>query len=92
MKAWPGTALRDAEGAAMAGQGGTVMKEILIALWKDESGATAIEYGLISGLMAALLIGVLTSFSEALGDLFDAINSKLKEATGNIGSAGSGGE
>ncbi len=38
------------------------------------TGRTAIEYGLIAGLMAALLIGVLTGFSDKLGDLFSAIS------------------
>ncbi len=32
------------------------MKNKLITFLKDESGATAVEYGLIAGVMAAVLV------------------------------------
>ena len=67
------------------------MKGVIQALWKDESGATAIEYGLIAGLMAALLIGVLTGFSDKLSELFSAINDKIGAATDNIKQSNTGG-
>jgi len=60
------------------------MKDWLKALWQDESGATAIEYGLIVGLMAAVLVGVLATFSDKLSGLFNAISGKIEEATDNI--------
>ena len=60
------------------------MRELGKTLWKDEAGVTAIEYGLIAGLMAALLIGVLGGFSEKLSDLFSAIKDKLGAATDQI--------
>ena len=60
------------------------MKRLLKKLWKDESGATAIEYGLIAGIMAALLVTVLGGFSEKLGLLFDAISDQLEETTEKI--------
>lgn len=63
------------------------MKRLLKKLWKDESGATAIEYGLIAGIMAALLVTVLGGFSEKLGLLFDAISLKLDETTKIISEA-----
>ncbi|MCD6185034.1 MAG: Flp family type IVb pilin [Deltaproteobacteria bacterium] len=37
------------------------MKTIFMDLWKDKSGVTAIEYGLIAGLMSAVLV-VLSDF------------------------------
>jgi pilus assembly protein Flp/PilA len=61
-----------------------MMKKTIKALWKDESGVTAIEYGLIAGLMAAVLVVVLGVFSDKLKDLFDAISGKLEETTDNI--------
>ncbi|MGD9504774.1 MAG: Flp family type IVb pilin [Syntrophobacteraceae bacterium] len=64
------------------------MRSIINALWKDESGVTAIEYGLIAGLMAALLIGVLSGFNDKLSDLFSAINDKISSATDEIKSSG----
>jgi pilus assembly protein Flp/PilA len=60
------------------------MKQLLKKLWEDESGATAIEYGLIVGIMAALLVTALGGFSEKLSGLFDAISLKLKETTDTI--------
>ena len=57
---------------------------ILKRLWDDESGATAIEYGLIAGIMAALLVTVLGAFSDKLTGLFTAITDKLDQVTENI--------
>lgn len=57
------------------------MKAIIRDLWKDESGVTAIEYGLIAGLMSALLVVALGAFSDNLKELFDAISGKLEDAT-----------
>lgn len=60
------------------------MKALFKRLWRDEGGATAIEYGLIAGLMAAILVAVLGMFGDKLKDLFDAISGKLEETTDNI--------
>ncbi|WP_231714020.1 Flp family type IVb pilin [Desulfosarcina ovata] len=53
----------------------------LIAFWKDESGVTAVEYGLIAGVMAALLVAVLGLFGDNLKELFEAISETLSDAT-----------
>jgi Flp pilus assembly protein, pilin Flp len=37
----------------------------------DESGATAIEYALIGTLIAVALVGTVTVFGDALGNLFN---------------------
>ncbi len=47
------------------------MKKIFARLMKDESGATAIEYGLIAALISVALIGGAT----ALGDQLDHARS-----------------
>jgi len=60
------------------------LKYIIKKLWDDESGATAIEYGLIAGIMAALLVTVLGGFSEKLDALFTAIADKLDSVTETI--------
>jgi pilus assembly protein Flp/PilA len=49
---------------------------------KDESGATAIEYGLIAALIAVVII----SGATALGT---ALNSKLQTIGNSVTSAGS---
>lgn len=60
------------------------MKRILTSLWEDESGATAIEYGLIAGIMAAVLVTVLGTFGDKLQGLFGAITTKLESVTETI--------
>ena len=48
---------------------------------KDESGATAIEYGLIAALIAVACIVALTSVGGSLSGLFNTVDTKLKGAT-----------
>jgi pilus assembly protein Flp/PilA len=45
---------------------------------KDESGATAIEYGLIATLIAVVLVAVLTLVGTSLNTKFTAINNALQ--------------
>ena len=44
---------------------------------KDESGATAIEYGLIAGLISVIIITVLTSIGTRLNTKFSSIATAL---------------
>ncbi|MDX1541338.1 MAG: Flp family type IVb pilin [Geminicoccaceae bacterium] len=50
-------------------------------LWQDESGATAIEYGLIAALVAVAIITVLGTLSDSLNATFNAISTELNAAT-----------
>lgn len=43
----------------------------------DESGATAIEYGLIAALIAVGIIAAATALGGSLSSLFDGISDKL---------------
>ena len=47
----------------------------------DESGATAIEYGLIAALIAVGIIAAATSLGGGLSSLFGRISTKLNAAT-----------
>jgi pilus assembly protein Flp/PilA len=60
------------------------MKSKLMAFWEDESGVTAVEYGLIAGVMAALLVAVLGLFGDNLKELFDAIAETLSDAAEDV--------
>jgi len=60
------------------------MKNFFKTFWEDESGATAIEYGLIVGIMAAVIITVLGAFGDKLADLFSAITEQLDSVTETI--------
>jgi pilus assembly protein Flp/PilA len=48
---------------------------------KDESGATAIEYGLIAALIAVAIIAAATALGTQLSSLFNTIETKLTPAT-----------
>jgi pilus assembly protein Flp/PilA len=48
---------------------------------KDESGATAIEYGLIAALVSVVIIVVLGALGQNLNDTFKAVNTGLAGAT-----------
>ena len=48
--------------------------------WNDESGATAIEYGLIAGLIAVIIIGALTAIGTSLNGLFQKISDAVSSA------------
>ena len=45
---------------------------------RDESGATAIEYGLIAALIAVVVIGAVTAVGTKLSTKFTTISSSLK--------------
>jgi len=47
----------------------------------DESGATAIEYGLIAALIAVGIIAAATTLGGSLSSLFTRIGTKLNAAT-----------
>jgi len=47
---------------------------------KDESGATAIEYGLIAALIAVGIIAAATTLGGSISALFNEISGKLNGA------------
>ena len=51
---------------------------ILNRFAKDESGATAIEYGLIAGLISVVILGVLTTIGSRLNNKFTSISNSLQ--------------
>lgn len=58
------------------------MTRIFARFFKDESGATAIEYGLIAALISVALIGGATTLGGALNNQFKNVAGKLNY-TGN---------
>ena len=44
---------------------------------KDESGATAIEYGLIAALIAVAIIGAVSALGSGTAETFNTIADKL---------------
>ena len=47
----------------------------------EESGATAIEYGLIAAGIAVAIIGIVFTLGNDLADFFQAIDTKLTSRT-----------
>lgn len=49
----------------------------LVAFWNDESGATAIEYGLIAAGIALAIITVVNGLGTSINAKFGSISSSL---------------
>jgi pilus assembly protein Flp/PilA len=45
---------------------------------RDESGATAIEYGLIAALIAVVVIGAVTTVGSKLSGTFSSVATAVK--------------
>jgi pilus assembly protein Flp/PilA len=54
------------------------MKSILSRFVKDESGATAIEYGLLASLISVAIITVVTGLGTKLNTTFTTVSTALK--------------
>jgi pilus assembly protein Flp/PilA len=54
------------------------MKSLLVRLAKDESGATAIEYGLIAAGISVAIITVLKGVGGGLNTTFTSVQTALK--------------
>jgi len=56
------------------------MRNFINRFAKDESGATAIEYGLIAALISVVIIGALIAIGPKVAGLFEGVEDKLTEA------------
>ncbi len=56
--------------------------DILKKIRKDESGATAIEYGLIAARVSVAAIGALTAMGGSLNTMFTTVSNSLLGAVG----------
>ena len=56
-------------------------------LLKDESGATAIEYGLIAALVSVAAVAALGNLGQSLSTMFTSISTTLDNAVNGSGSA-----
>ena len=58
------------------------MTKKLKKIMTDVDGATAIEYGLIAGLVAIAIVSAVTTTGSDLSSLFSTVNTKLVAAAG----------
>ena len=56
------------------------MAAVISRFMKDESGATAIEYGLIAALIATALITGATALGDALNSQFQGLSNTLNDS------------
>ena len=56
------------------------MKSLVARFASDESGATAIEYGLIAALISVVIITIVTAVGGNVNAVFDKINTAMKGA------------
>ena len=54
------------------------MRKTILAFLKNESGATAIEYGLIAALIAVVIITGVTAVGTNLSGTFLSLSGNLK--------------
>jgi pilus assembly protein Flp/PilA len=54
------------------------MKNLVSRFVKDESGATAIEYGLIAAVISVAIITAVNGLGTKLNSNFEAISGSLK--------------
>ncbi|WP_347554375.1 Flp family type IVb pilin [Robbsia sp. KACC 23696] len=61
----------------MNGELSQLVKSRIQTFAQDETGATAIEYGLIAGLIAVAIIAALTTLGGNLGTMFSNVATTI---------------
>ena len=62
-------------------RGGNVKKRLFSGLVDDQRGVTAIEYGLIAGLISVAIIAVLLTLGGDLTNVFNQISGALQNGS-----------
>jgi pilus assembly protein Flp/PilA len=65
------------------------MLKTIQQLSNDESGATALEYGLIAALVSVAAIGALTQLGGSLNNIFGIVSGRLDAAADAASAAAS---
>jgi pilus assembly protein Flp/PilA len=55
----------------------SVQNFLALQLRRDERGATAVEYGLMVALIAAVIVGVVTTLGGKLSTLFSTVSNAV---------------
>ncbi len=55
------------------------MYHVLTRFWRDERGATAIEYGLIAAIVGVGIVASLQNLTEALNGMFGSVAEAFDE-------------
>ena len=57
------------------------IKKKLVEFYRDEEGASAIEYALIAAMVAVALVAFVDPINEAVTDMFQGIQDALTDST-----------
>ena len=57
------------------------MLATLRSLWRDDSGATMVEYGLLVALISVVCIAVVTTLGSSLSSKFQTVSSSVAAAS-----------
>ena len=68
-----------------------MLRNVISKFLKDESGATAIEYGLIAALVSVAAIGALGAMGDSLVNIFGTVEGELSSASTAASSSSSSG-
>lgn len=66
-------------------------KNVIKRFTEDETGATAIEYGLFAALISVVIIIAVTAIGNSLNVVFTAISNSLNNVAAGIAGGGGGG-
>jgi pilus assembly protein Flp/PilA len=53
------------------------MQGLLTRLWKEEDGATAVEYGIMVAAIAAVIITIVVSVGTQVNDAFTTVDTAM---------------
>ena len=56
------------------------MKNTMLRLWKDEDGANAVEYGIITAVIAVALIALLLTFRTQITGMFSRAGTAVDQS------------
>ena len=54
------------------------MSKLVLRFLKDNSGVTALEYGLIAGLIAVVIIGAVTTLGTTVSGTFTKVSNAMQ--------------
>jgi pilus assembly protein Flp/PilA len=57
---------------------GEIQNRLILKFWRDETGATAIEYGLIATGISLAIVSVINGLGSRLSSKFVSVDSSLK--------------
>lgn len=63
------------------------MKNIAKNFIADESGATAIEYGMVAAMVGVAIVGIFSTFGTKLKTAFETLGDGLNTQTTKLGGA-----